>query len=71
MHKGVINDRIKRQGSIVWEIRKEEEVKKIFTRINGFMLTPKIKDLYKGMDLILSYPVNKEPLDASPLDSNG
>lgn len=49
MNKGVIYNRIKKQGSIVWEIRKEEEVNNIFKRINGFMRTPKIKDLHKGM----------------------
>jgi hypothetical protein len=69
MLKGVLHNRIQKQGSVVWEIHKEEEVKKIFLRINGFMRTPKIEDLYKGIDLLF-LDVKREPLDTSPLNSN-
>ena len=69
MLKGVVHNRIQKQGSVVWEIHKEEEVKKIFLRINGFMRTPKIEDLYKGIGLLF-LDVKREPLDTSPLNSN-
>lgn len=63
-----------KQGCIIWQIQKIQDVIKIIHIINGFMRTPKIEALHRAINWYNnSYDMNIIPLglDLSPINSNG
>jgi len=69
---GYIHNKLK-QGCIIWQIQKREDVIKIINCINGYMRTPKIEALYRAIDWYNEYyniNIKCLALDKSPIDSN-
>ena len=62
-----------RQGCMIWQIQKIEDVIKTINLINGFMRTPKIEALYRAIKWYNLYShtnIELKGIDESSIDSN-
>ena len=69
---GLVYDKPK-QGCVLWQIQKRDDVIKIIKLINGYMRTPKIEALYRAINWYNNYyntNINYLGLDKSPINSN-
>lgn len=65
--------RKEKQGCVIWQIQKIEDVVKTIEIINGYMRTPKIEALHRAINWYNEFlGMNIKPLglDLSPIDSN-
>ena len=62
-----------KQGCVIWQIQKTEDVIKIINLINGYMRTPKLEALDRAIKWYNEFDgtiINPLGLDLSPIDSN-
>lgn len=62
-----------KQGCVIWQIQKTEDVINMINLINGYMRTPKLEALDRAIDWFNEFDgtsINHLGLDLSPIDSN-